>query len=471
MNRFLLWILVLFGVKTLVLSQNHLSVFFQDNEWASTLIGISVKEVSTQKVIFEKNSHLSLCPASTFKLMTTAAALEKLGANFRFKTEIFYTGEIKNKTLMGDLIVKGYGDPTIESRFFQGPSLQDIVRLIQNKGIEKITGYIVIDNSYFNPKVPDNWIWEDINNYYAAVPHPINILDNEFHIYLQSGKENAPVSILKIDPQYQTAPFLEITHNEVNARQGGDNAYIYGDPQGYQKRLRGSIPPFQKKYSIEGALPDPARMFAQKLTERLLSASIVLNKRQGLVINTDTLNYKKAVLLGSITSPPLSEIIRVMNLHSVNLLAESIVYALGKGNYENGKKILRTFLKQSGLNTNELYIDDGCGLSRVNSLSADVLSQLLVQMYQSAHKETFIHSLPIAGESGTMKRFAKTAPLKGNLKCKTGSIQRVRSYAGYLTTKTGRLFAFAIIFNNLNSSSRKVKNTLRKFLETLYQNF
>jgi D-alanyl-D-alanine carboxypeptidase/D-alanyl-D-alanine-endopeptidase (penicillin-binding protein 4) len=470
MPRFLTF---LFCLQNFLFSQNAgLDIILKNNELSSAIIAVSVKDVSDSKAILEHNSYIQLTPASTFKLITTIVALEKLGVNFQFKTEVYYSGKIENKTLNGNLIIKGYGDPTFESRFFKSPSLQEICESLKNKGVEHISGKIIIDNSYFKPEINDNWVWEDINNYYSAIPYPINIYDNEFHIYLQSNEVNSKVQITKIFPQYNKSPKIEITESTLISKPGGDNAYIYGDPLNYSKRINGSIPPFQKDYSIEGALPDPARMFAQELISTFSKNNISFNQQQfPIIINADTLNYSQYHLLFTLKSPPLSEIVRLTNLHSINFFAESMLYALGNGNYENGKKIIMNFLKEKNINTNEINIDDACGLSRLNGISADVMTQLLNLIFNSKNKNIFQNSLPISGESGTMKNFSNSPPLSGNLMCKTGYIQRVRTYAGFLKTKSGKILSVCLMYNNFNTSNEKIKQISKIFFETLYQNF
>ncbi len=470
MKSILIVLTFFLGVLCAQYDESEIDNIFLQNGLNSSIIGVSVKEVLSQKIIYEKNSHLQLVPASTFKLLITICGLEKLGADFRFITEMYYHGEIKNKTLNGNLIIKGYGDPTIESRFFKQSALQNICNLLKNKGIEKIQGNIIIDNSYFQPFIHDNWIWEDINNYYTAVPYPVSIYDNAYHIYFQS-QEKERADILKIEPQYSSNPIIEIEDNQVFAKPGGDNAFIYGDPMRYVKRVSGSIPPNQKEYSIEGALPDPARMFVQELLKKFKLCNIGLTNTHVLITNKDTLNYKAFNSLGNILSPSLSEIVRLTNLYSINLFAEAILWAIGKGDYEKGKKEIINYLKQEDLNTQEVNIDDACGLSRLNGISADIFSSLLVKMYNKKNKEVFLNSLPVSGESGTMKHFSNTFPLKGNLRCKTGYIQRVRTYAGYINTKSGKPLAICLMYNNFNLSSEKIKQISKRFFETLYKNY
>ncbi|GIV26364.1 MAG: D-alanyl-D-alanine carboxypeptidase DacB [Bacteroidia bacterium] len=467
----LIKLLLLIPVINVLFSQSNLSYFFQQKEWQSTIIGISVKDVNTKQTLLEYNSHIQLVPASTFKLLVTAVVLEKLGANFRFSTPIYINGKIQNNTLYGDLIIQGKGDPTIESRFFQSPKLSDFVEILKKNNIQKINGKIIFDASYTQSDINDNWIWEDINNYYTAIPYAFNIYDNEYHIFLQSESENNPVKVIRIEPQYVSKPFIEITENSLIAKGKGDNAYIFGDPLGYTKRLKGSIPPFQKEYSIEGSLPNSTRMFVEQLVAVFQKHQILFQQSEILINSKDSLNYSALHLIGEVHSPPLSEIIRLTNLHSINLFAEAMLFAIGNGNYEQGKIEVINFLKKLNTNTNEINIDDACGLSRLNGISTDALCQLLVQMYVSKRGEVFLKSLPVAGENGTMKNFSDTFPLKGNLRCKTGYIQRVRTYSGYMTTKSGKTLAVCVFFNNFNNGIEKIKHTTKIFFETLYQNF
>ncbi|GIV29561.1 MAG: peptidase M15 [Bacteroidia bacterium] len=470
--RFFYFLLVCFSVLRGFSQKNSdIEKILNHPDLNSAIVGVSVKEVDSKKIIFEKNSHLQLVPASTFKLLTTLVALEKLGKDYRFKTEVYYSGSIKDSVLYGNLIVKGYGDPTIESRFFSASALQKIVKSIKSKNIRKIEGKLFILNNYFQPNWCGNWLYEDVNNYYAATPYPVNIYDNQFHLYLTTKEKGKYAAVVNIHPQYEFQPKIVVNDNEVVAKEGGDNAYIYGDPLGYEKRITGSIPPFQKEYSIEGVLPDPARMFADELMKRLNAENIIISANHyGILNEKESIDMTGATLLYTQYSPPLSEIIYLTNLHSINLFAESMMYALGNGNYESGKKEVADYLVKSGISSSEFNIDDACGLSRLNGISAHAMTELLIQGYQSMNKDIFLKSFPVAGVSGTMKSFTDSPPLKDKLRCKTGYFQRVRSFAGYMQTQSGKTIAICVLYNNFNVSPAQIKNITKNFFETLYQN-
>lgn len=469
--RFLTFLLIYFLAFCIHSQKNiELEKILDNPEIHPVIYAVSVKEADSKKTLFEKNSHQHLIPASTFKLLISLTVLEKLGPSFKFKTEIYYSGKILNGSLDGDLLIKGYGDPTIESRFFNYHLLQNIMQDLKKNKIDSIKGKVIVLNNYFQPKVNGNWTYEDVNNYYAAIPYPISIFDNQYHLYCESKKSDEDVQVLKISPQYENQPKIKIISNYLVAKEGGDNAYIYGDPLGYEKRLEGSIPPYQKNFSIEGSLPDPARIFAETLMQNLLDNKIYADVTKYRIYN-DTFNLSGSTLLNTYYSPTLSEIMYFTNLHSINLFAEAMMYAFGNGNYELAKKELLNFAIQMGIPQNEIFIDDACGLSRLNGISANALTALLCYAYKSKNFSVFFNSLPTAGESGTMKNFTDDLPLKGNLKCKTGYFQRVRSFAGYLKTQSGKTLAVSLMFNNFNISNSKIKQITKTFFETVYNNY
>ncbi len=146
-----------------------------------------------------------------------------------------------------------------------------------------------------------------------------------------------------------------------------------------------------------------------------------------------------------------------------------MMYALGNGNYEAGKKEIADYLVKLGISSSEFNIDDACGLSRLNGISAHAMTELLIQAYHSVNKKVFLKSLPVAGVSGTMKNFTDSPPLKDNLRCKTGYFQRVRSFAGYMQTQSGKTIAVCVLYNNFNVSPAQIKNITKNLFETLYQ--
>lgn len=456
------------GKQALINTLNNL--LLQDG-FSGAGIGISVKYIDNSEVIAELNPRLALVPASTQKLVTTAAALVTLGENFRFKTELQFDGvfEVETGTLNGNLYIKGGGDPTLGSEKFSSTKIEKLLATItetmQSKGVKKINGKIIGDDAVFEQSMaPAAWNWGDLGNYYGAGASGLSIMDNQFVVHFKSGANAGDSTwIVQLNPQI---PDLKL-FNEVKsgAKYSGDNAYIFGSEYTYLRYIRGTIPPGEDDFTVNGSIPDPVFMAAFVLDEHLRKNGIEilgkptttrLIKESGELIN-DTLR----VTLGEIKSPSLSSIVAQTNIHSNNLYAEHLHKALayrlyGLGSNYNGNDGIVKFWSKKGLNNEQLFVADGSGLSRNNAISADNMTKLLIAMTKESCFKSFYESLPVAGKSGTMRSIGKGTIIENNLAAKSGSMSRVRSYAGYLKNKKGREIAFAMIFNNYTVKNKEI---------------
>jgi D-alanyl-D-alanine carboxypeptidase/D-alanyl-D-alanine-endopeptidase (penicillin-binding protein 4) len=438
-------------------------------------IGILATDLNSGEIVLAHNSKLSLVPASTLKILTSMAALETFGPDYKFKTTLAYTGNIsESRTLNGDLILLGGGDPTFLSSRFEKHyknAMTDMVQESQNSGIRYINGNIVADGSYFGlPQIPDTWIWEDIGNYYGSPAFGLNILDNTYTITFKTGKAGSLSGIININPEL---PWINFENRVMAAKNNSDNAYIYGSYLSDKRLINGTIPENRNTFSIKGATPDPALLAAHQLLYGL--------KEKGIGISGETVSdyakkqqAKRQTLL-VINSPPLSEIIEQLNMRSINLYAETLLLHLAKKSTEDcsveaGCESLKTFWKDAGMDVSGLNLEDGSGLSRANAITAEQLVFVLQHMHQSNNKETFLQSLPVAGKSGTLKSFAPNTVLEGNLKAKSGYMARAMNYTGYLTTESGKEIAIAVMVNNYNCSNTEMRNMLEKFLVSLVKN-
>jgi D-alanyl-D-alanine carboxypeptidase/D-alanyl-D-alanine-endopeptidase (penicillin-binding protein 4) len=192
----------------------NIEQFFNDQCVKNAPIGIYVSNYKTNQVLFEYNSEMCLTPASVLKLVTTAAATEILGIQHTFETKIWYSGTIINKTLHGDIIITGGGDPTLGSKYFETqPTQTDFLKTwanaVKQTGIDTITGNIIADpNFYSDHDVPKSWVWEDLGNYYGAAAQGINLYDNTFEITFKTPAGiNKKTQIIQVSPPI---PNLEI---------------------------------------------------------------------------------------------------------------------------------------------------------------------------------------------------------------------------------------------------------------------
>lgn len=442
-----------------------------DKDLKNATLSYCVINLSNGLVVDELNSHTSVVPASTQKAITTSAALGILGPNYKFETKIYFTGNFNKTTgvLNGDVIIFGNGDPTLQSEYFYKDTVlvtDKWAKILKEKGLKEIKGKIIGDASAWNRNIPPNWIWGDICNYFGAAPSGLNFFDNKFKIIYNSGTIGSSAKIVDFKPQYANTQFT--INSNVICKGTEDDAYVTGDPFGYNKEINGKIPPNKNNYEVEAVLPDPALLCAEMLAKSLSKSGVVLN------LNNTISNYKKGDSLISKTliythySPTLEKIVFHTNLKSNNLYAESILMALGKGNAYLGIEAIKKYLQNMGIDYKELYMTDGSGLGRANTVTTFLQANLLAKIYKdSLIYKSFNTSLPVAGVSGSMRSIGKGTKIENNMRAKTGYINRARGYCGYVNNENGDCLAFSVLFNNYNCSAKEAKLKIEKWLVEL----
>jgi D-alanyl-D-alanine carboxypeptidase/D-alanyl-D-alanine-endopeptidase (penicillin-binding protein 4) len=409
--------------------------------------------------------------------------LQLLGKDFKYETLLQYTGAFDKEsgTLNGDLIIKGSGDPSLNSEYFRKPEDSFYVAnkwaaVLKEKGIKKITGQLVMDVSCFEEDVPGTWVWGDLGNYFGAAPYGISYNDNKFYIVFKPGtKSNDSTFISK------TVPYLNGIRMENHVKTGGteDNAIVYRAPGSNDIKINGTIPFSPKPFSIEASLPDPALLLAKHLQTAFAAVGIeVTGKDVAKVTVHNKKQYEKPrTTLYIYKSPTLEKMVYFTNLHSNNQYAESFfkTIALKKGSLGStyqGMSAVSAHLKSKGFETNGLFINDGSGLSRSNAVTAEHLSKILFMMNSDTlNRAAFVNSLPVAGVSGSLKSLGKGTALENNFRAKSGYITRARSYAGYMKTKSGKDICLSLIINNYNGSPSDAKKKMEQIFLKVFETF
>ena len=424
--------------------------------FAAASIGCYAVNLTKDTVITDFNGARSIIPASTLKLITTAAALEILGKDFCFTTTLQYDGEIDEEgTLHGNIYIKGGGDPTLGSRQFKeyyAPNnpIATWVKAVQAQGIHKITGAIIGDAQiYTSHTTPDTWIWEDMANYYGASCSGLSIFDNTYTLLFDSDAKAGVLT--KISAIVPTVPHaLQIMNQVKSSARNVDLAYIYGGPYTYNKVARGTIPLAQKDFAVKGAMPDPAYWAAFSLARALQEQGIKTACPPATMSEPPAEEKNRAI--HTLLSPPLHTIVQIVNQKSFNLYAEHLLVHVGlvqsgQGDSVSGTKAVKAFWAQQGINVAGMFICDGSGLSRYNGITPKQFVAVLKHMKKSKNATAFYQSLATAGETGNLKDLFKKAPLKGNIVAKSGTLSNVRSFAGYCKNNNGDDIAFAITVN------------------------
>ncbi len=452
--------------------------FISDPNLKSAGISFQLKEVNTNKVIFEHQPNLSLSTASTAKLFSTAGAIDILGPNYQPRTRLYIDGTINsNGELLGNLWVRGGGDPTLGSKYFNAYGkeldfLNSWLLAIQQSGIKKITGKIIVDGSEFGYEgVPDGWAWSDIGNYYGAGFGGICIADNLMKYHFQTGAVAGEVCTLTYtDPKL---PDFKFTNYIQNAKITNDKSIIYGAPFSSDRFGTGFLPMNRNDYVVKGSLPDPEAYLAQVLYEHLTKNQIPVTEKfapfrtNQLVKN----NYLEFQLIHTHMGPKLSEIAKETNHRSINLFAESMLgligyQKMGKGTLKEGVRFLKQYFGNK-LKFNGLFIEDGSGLSRSNAVSAADFTTLLNYMAQSINYKSFLQTLPTVGVSGTVSDLCVKQIAAGKIQAKSGTMERVKSYAGYVTTLSGKKLSFSIIINNYSCSNYQIVSKIERIMNEM----
>ena len=431
-------------------------------------ICMTVSNSQTGEMLIESKPQLSLVPASILKLVTTATALEVFGPDFRFETTLTASGTIRNDTLFGDLQISGGGDPTLGSKYFPENNhfLDDWIQALKSKSINVVTGNLLMDATIYEAQmIPNTWIWEDIGNYFGAGASGISVYDNQYEIHLSSTNEaGKPTKTERINPEI---PGLELQNEVLSSDTNSDQAYIFGSPMETRRVIRGTIPKNRSDFVIKASAPNPAALLASEFRKKLVATGIsVLGETK---FEKAKNNIDSTLTLSVIQSPTLREIIKVTNHESVNLFAEHFLKHLafrnsGLGTTNDGCKFVVQFWKDKGLDMTGFFMNDGSGLSRFNAITTSQMVSILNYMKtKSAYSTDFYQSLATVG-NGTLTVFRNENFPDQCLHAKSGSMTRVRCYAGYMITDSGRQLSFTVMLNNFSCSQaeaiRKIEDVL-----------
>jgi serine-type D-Ala-D-Ala carboxypeptidase/endopeptidase (penicillin-binding protein 4) len=452
-------------------------------QFSNATWGVYAEYTDTGEELVNSDGHKSLAPASNLKLFTSAAALHYLGADFRFTTEIHISGNIDNDgTLKGDIIIKGGGDPTLGFITVSGSLpieklMQQWAAAVMTAGIKRVNGNIIADDFLFdrNP-LPDYYPWIDMGNYYGAGTSALTIHDNLYYLYFKPGtRVGDPAEILRTYPEI---PGLTFINNMKTGKEGsGDNGYIYAAPNQFNAVLRGTIPAGVKEFSIKGSIPNPPLFAVQQFHLVLQKHNIEITGYPAVA--DEKIDYKGSKLIHTTHSPPLSEIVYIVNKKSNNLYTEQLLKMTGlkvsgEGSYQKGVEALRKYLSLMNVPDYGLRLFDGSGLSRNNMITPQMMGKLLTAVTKQDYFDPFYHSLGIAGDPSDISAFATFGAntlLANNARIKSGTVNGVRGHSGYVRTKSGRLVSFSFIANNFSVSASKVNEAHIRFLKTLAEGY
>jgi serine-type D-Ala-D-Ala carboxypeptidase/endopeptidase (penicillin-binding protein 4) len=437
------------------------------------LWGVEVRSLDSGKVLYELNSRKLMMPASNMKIVTLATAAETLGWDFRFTTTVETAAPVEAGTLMGDLIVRGGGDPTINSRDGRAAALFDEwTAAVKAAGVSRIDGRIIgDDNAFDDAALGAGWAWDYLQYGYAAPVGALEFNESVAQLTVRPGAREGDPVLVDLTPGAGLKLFNRAVTGPGTSAQTIDYHRRLDDPT---LDVTGVLAVDAEPLIRDVAVVNPTVYFVQAVKDAFVARGIEV---AGPAIDADDiLNAPppdvRRVLVRS-QSPPLREIATVLMKVSQNLYAETLLKAVGAakgglGTTEGGRVATRALLASWGIPESTYVQMDGSGLSRYDYVTPDMLVAILEHLYRDPrHREAFVSTLPIAGKDGTVSSRMKKTRAEGNATAKTGSIANVRSLSGYVRTRDGETLAFSILANNFTIPAATVNWIADLAVETL----
>ncbi|HEY2376482.1 MAG TPA: D-alanyl-D-alanine carboxypeptidase/D-alanyl-D-alanine-endopeptidase [Gemmatimonadaceae bacterium] len=417
--------------------------------------GVMIVSLTRGDTLFRESPDAMMQPASTMKMYTSVLALDRFGPEYQFKTAALHDGVLNPDGLLaGNLYLRGSGDPSLSPRFWGTTNPMDsLAQLILARGVRHIHGDIVGDASAFDPQlVPEGWQTRYLGAAYAARVSALSLNENLVWVVVQADGKKAVVTL---DPATTTIP-VQSTVRVVGGSGGRISAVRQKDGSILVRGSIGSSAPPQR-YSL--VVDDPASFTTGALRAALEKAGVTVDGRVTVGTTPGT-----ATELASISSPTLANIIAEMNRESINLYAELLfrdaAHAAAPdqvGSAQTGLATLRSLLSAKvAARPEDVQVSDGSGLSVLDRVTPRSMVELLSFAHQAPWGATFHASLPLEGESGTLRHRARHTPARGNLHAKTGTTNTVASLGGYVTAKNGEILAFSFIYNGSDRWNAKL---------------
>jgi len=463
-------ILIVFSLTTQSYAQSleqKINIAYQQFESNPNLkygtASLTVLDAKTGSVIFSKNGNTGLATASTLKTITSAAAFYLLGADYTYQTELYYTGQVVDGILNGDIVIKGSGDPSLGSDRFEQTKesllLTQWTHAIVNAGIKKINGSIIGDDLlYGGQKAGPRWIWQDLGSYYGAGISGLNWRENLVDVHILPGRQVGAVTTLQ-----STVPnvsYLKIVNESTTGSPGsGDKVYPYSAPYSSLIYLRGTYGIDLKK-PIQIALPDAAYDAALRLQLNL--------ERQGVSVRQPATSGKLLKLSGKEVpsagrtlfvhqSPTLKDLVYWFNQKSINLYGEALLKTIAqqKGSVldtDDAADTMRDFwVNKLGLEKGSMRIFDGSGLSPENRVTTMAMAKILT----SIKRESWFSD------------YYKSIPVYNGMKMKSGTIGGVLGYTGYQKASNGTELVFSLLVNNYEGTAYNMRQQMFRLLNAL----
>jgi D-alanyl-D-alanine carboxypeptidase/D-alanyl-D-alanine-endopeptidase (penicillin-binding protein 4) len=434
------------------------------SKFAMARWGVCVMSLRDGRVVYGRDAQKSFFPASNMKLITTAAALDLLGADYRWRTSVYVEkNPDADGTIVGDIFLYGRGAVDLDSN-----SLNQLADEIYKRGVRRVKGDVVGDESFFRgDALGEGWLWNDAQWFFGAEASALSINDNEVKIIVTPTAFNQTANAT-LQPK---SNYIQL-NNETKTIEGNKviSIGIHRGLSNNDVRVWGGVPANSSGLNARLSVYKPALWAAQLFRDALKAKGISIEGNTRTLDAQDRqagkgFDLQNATELAYIESQTLNEVVRKTNKESWNLAAELMLRTIGqkfgntapdpepkkmavRGDDGAGAAVLKKWLGEKGIPTNGLSLHDGSGLSRLSLITPESLTRLLVFMTRHSSAQIFKDSLPIAGQDGTLSYRFKNSSANGRIFAKTGTLTHISALSGYATASNGETFAFSIICND-----------------------
>ncbi len=445
--------------------QSRIESLLQQRQAANAFWGVSIYDLDRDSLLYSRNVERGFLPASNQKMFTTAAALDLLGSTYRYETTLSFDGTTRDSVMQGDLRLEGSGDPTFGSTALRRTDpLREWAGQLAEMGVRRIEGRLIGDDDVFREgSYPDGWnvnyLTRDKGKQMGIRAGGLSYRDNSVPIRVQATRPGEP-PVVRVQPEGA----VEYENHAVTIERWRGSTLLINRTFSTNKLvLTGSV-----ARSYEGIrnvpVSNPTVFTLRIFRERLQAEGIETDLD---IVDVDSLDAPPddGTPLFVKLSPPLSEIVRVINKRSDNFYAEQVFRTYGwGGSARGGARRTESFLRRAEIDTRALMINDGSGLSRKNLVTPQAMRKLLVHMAEHSEREAFLSSLPRGGEHNTTLsgRLPRTS-----VYAKTGSLAFVRALSGYVERPDGSLVAFTLFANNYTGPSYQITHTMDDIVRML----
>ncbi|WP_204105489.1 MULTISPECIES: D-alanyl-D-alanine carboxypeptidase/D-alanyl-D-alanine-endopeptidase [Spirulina sp. CCY15215] len=428
---------------------------FERSRWGILVEPLNASSLNANPELYALNARSYFVPASNTKLLTTAAVLHKLGADYRIRTPIYITGNPPNLTR---LYLAGQGDPSLTRE-----TLQQLARQLRDRGVETISELIVEDRSL--PQTIRHPTWEnyDLNFYYGAAVNRLILNENTFNLTLYPQELGQPLRLewddaiaarqWQFNNQTKTGEFDTDYTVDITRTLGTPILNLTG-----QLAMNANSDPWGM------AVLNPSQYFLDTFHTLLEIESIAIASAK---IRDRPQIQKTKREVANIESPPIADLIRDTNQPSNNLYAEALLQLLGENALSSPLNALEAALNDLGVDPHSYQLTDGSGLSRHNFLSPEAIVQTLQGIARSPQGEIYRASLPVAGVSGTLRNRFQNTSVQEMMQAKTGTMTGVSTLSGYLEVPEYQPLVFSIMLNHADRSVREQREAIDKIVLAL----